>query len=173
MECNVLYPAVEIQEKVRGLADQIMEFYAGKSVVAVCVLKGAVVFFSDLVRQMPDLDLELDFVRLSSYQDATESSGKVVFSKDIEIDIEGKHVLIIEDIVDSGRTMMFLTDVFKARKPASVRICSLIDKTERRVQGDLKVDFSCFSLQKGFVVGYGLDYAEKYRHLPDLCVLTF
>ncbi len=172
MECNVLYSAGEIQEKIQDLASQITEFYADKPVVGICVLKGAFVFFSDLVRQMPDLDLELDFVRLSSYQDATESSGRVVFSKDIEIDIEGKHVLVIEDIVDSGRTMMFLTDVFKARKPASVRICSLIDKTERRVE-ELTVDFSCFSIEGGFVVGYGLDYAEKYRHLPDLCVLTF
>ncbi len=172
MECKVLYSAGEIQEKIQKLALQLTEFYTGKSVVGVCVLKGAFVFFSDLVRQMSELDLELDFVRLSSYQDATESSGKVVFSKDIEIDIEGKHVLIIEDIVDSGRTMMFLAEVFKARKPASVRICSLIDKTERRAK-ELTVDFSCFSLQEGFVVGYGLDYAEKYRHLPDLCVLTF
>lgn len=164
MNYDILYSAQEIEKRVQDVSRKIVECYDGKSVVAVCVLKGAFVFFADLVRHLPELDLELDFVRLSSYQDATQSSGRVIFAKDIEIDIAGKHVLLVEDIVDTGKTMRFLMNVLLARNPASVRICSLIDKTERREE-NMVVDFSCFSVEEGFIVGYGLDYAEKYRNL--------
>lgn len=166
-----LFSASEIAEKVGMLALQIDGRYQQAPLVAVCVLKGAFIFFSDLVRALRNPLLELDFVRLSSYGRQTESSGYVRFNKDIEVDIRGKHVLIVEDIVDSGRTMRFLLDQFAARGPLSLAIAALVDKRERRAC-DVHVDFSGFILPGGFLVGYGLDYAEKYRALPDICELN-
>ena len=135
--------------------------------MVICVLKGAFVFFSDLVRRLQNRNLELDFVRLASYGKSDVSSGLVVFSKDVENDISGKHVLIVEDIVDSGRTMRFLLDQLAARHPRSLRLATLVDKGERR-QAKVEVDFAGFTLRQGFIVGYGLDYAERFRALPGI-----
>lgn len=157
----------QIHERVLSLAQDINEIYGEESLVAVCVLKGAFVFFSDLARAIKNSNLQLDFVRLSSYGMNSVSSKHVIFNKDIEIDIYDKHVLIVEDIVDSGHTMRFLLDQFSARNPRSLRIASLIDKYERR-EADIKVDFAGFKFSKGFMVGYGLDYAENFRTLPAI-----
>lgn len=166
----VLFTQDEIEKRVSELARLIDASYGCEPLVAVCVLKGAFMFFSDLTRRLSNPNLELDFVRLSSYGKSQNSSGRVIFNKDTEVDIKGKHALIVEDIVDSGRSMRFLCDQFKARKPLSVAIASLVDKRERR-ESDVKVDFSGFTVDKGFLVGYGMDYAEKYRALPDICEL--
>lgn len=162
----------EIAKRVTELASAIDAKYGEESLVAICVLKGAFIFFSDLVRKITNPNLELDFVRLSSYGKSNTSSGHVVFSKDAETDIRGKHTLIVEDIVDSGQTMQFLCDQFKARKPKSIAIATLVDKLERR-ENAVRVDFPGFTLNKGFLVGYGMDYAEKYRTLPDICELRW
>ncbi len=155
-----------IQKRIQEIADQLNTEYADKEVVCVCVLKGAFCFFSDVVRRLTMRPM-LDFIRLSSYGNSTSTSGKILFSKDLEIDITDKHVLIFEDIVDSGRSMEFLMAVLQKRGPASVRICSLLDKAERR-EVEVEVHYSGFSLKEGFVVGYGLDYAERYRELPGV-----
>lgn len=155
----------EIHKKVEKLAEEIDEIYGDEDMVAVCVLKGAFVFFSDLVRRIKNPNLQLDFVRLSSYGMDSVSSRNIMFNKDIEIDIHGKHVLLVEDIVDSGHTMKFLMKEFWTRKPESLRLAALIDKYERR-ETDITVDFPGFKFSKGFLVGYGLDFAEKFRTLP-------
>jgi hypoxanthine phosphoribosyltransferase len=131
----------------------------------VCVLKGAFLFFADLVRRI-DLDLELEFIRLACYGKGTDS-GELVFSKDLETSIQGKNVLVVEDIVDSGRSMDFLLRTFAERKPRSLRLAALVDKFERR-EVPLDVDFPGFTLHKGFIVGYGMDYAERYRQLGGI-----
>ena len=183
-ERKIVYTSGQIAERVRAMAAEIDAFYGDEPLVAVCVLKGAVFFFTDLVRAMRSENLELDFVRLSSYGKGTSSSRHVVFSKDVDCDITGKHVLIVEDVVDSGLSMQFLMRQFEARGarqglrtwgprgPASLRLAALVDKNERR-EVDVRVDFAGFKLEEGFIVGYGLDYAEKYRALPDVEELVF
>ena len=160
-ERKIVYTSGQIAERVRAMAAEIDAFYGDEPLVAVCVLKGAVFFFTDLVRAMRSENLELDFVRLSSYGKGTSSSRHVVFSKDVDCDITGKHVLIVEDAVDS-----------EARGARSLRLAALVDKNERR-EVDVRVDFAGFKLEEGFIVGYGLDYAEKYRALPDVEELVF
>ncbi len=155
-----------IEQRVQTLADELNADYADREVVCVCVLKGAYCFFADVVRRLT-MHPMVDFVRLASYGNSTATSGKVIFSKDLEIDITDKHVLVFEDIVDTGRSMAFLLSVLEKRGPASVRVCSLLDKAERR-EVDVKVDYCGFPLEEGFVVGYGLDYAERYRELPGV-----
>ena len=159
-ERRIVFTAGQIAERVRAMAAEIDACYGDDPVVAVCVLKGAVFFFTDLVRAMRSENLELDFVRLSSYGRGTSSSRHVVFSKDVDCDIAGKHVLIVEDVVD------------EARGARSLRLAALVDKNERR-EADVRVDFAGFKLEEGFIIGYGLDYAEKYRALPDVEELVF
>lgn len=154
--------AEDIQTRVRELGREITRTYAGRPLTVVCVLKGAFLFFADLVRHI-DLELELEFIRLASYGKGTEG-GELVFSKDLETTIKGKNVLVVEDIVDSGRSMDFLKRTLAERKPGSLRIATLVDKYERR-EVPLEVDFVGFRLEKGFIVGYGMDYAERYREL--------
>lgn len=158
-------PAV-IDERVRALAAQINELYAGEPLVMICVLKGAFMFFSDLVKHIT-VEPEIDFVRVASYGAGDTSSGTVSFTKDVEIPLEGKHVVIVEDIVDSGRTMDFLLRQMRARGANSLRVAALVDKVERRTV-DVQVDFAGFSISAGFIVGYGLDYAERFRELPGI-----
>ena len=165
-ERKIVYTSGQIAERVRAMAAEIDAVYGDEPLVAVCVLKGAVFFFTDLVRAMRSENLELDFVRLSSYGKGTSSSRHVVFSKDVDCDITGKHVLIVEDVVDSGLSQ------FEARGARSLRLAALVDKNERR-EVDVLVDFAGFKLEEGFIVGYGLDYAEKYRALPDVEELVF
>ncbi|MGE9986258.1 hypoxanthine phosphoribosyltransferase [Desulfovibrio sp. SGI.169] len=165
---KTVFSPEHIAARVRELAAEIDGLYGQEPLVAVCVLKGGFIFFSDLVRALHNQNMELDFVRLSSYGNSSVSSRHVIFSKDVEVDIRGKHVLIVEDVVDSGHSMRFLLDQFAARQARSLRLAALVDKRERR-QVDVKVDFAGFRLNKGFIVGYGLDYAERYRMLPGVC----
>ncbi|SNS23463.1 hypoxanthine phosphoribosyltransferase [Humidesulfovibrio mexicanus] len=160
-----------IQRRVAELGAEITAFYAGKPLVAVCVLKGAFLFFADLVRHIKNDALELDFVRMASYGSGTNRSRQTIFSKDMEVDVSGKHVLLVEDIVDTGHSARFLFDVLEKRGAESVRICAAVDKHERR-EIALTVDFAGFPLQKGFIVGYGMDYAEKYRELDAVYELV-
>lgn len=160
-----------IERRVVELGAEVSKRYASidEALVMVCVLKGAFMFFSDLVRHL-SIDPILDFVRLASYGKSTSRRGQVVFSKDMEMDITDRHVLIVEDIVDTGHSVAMLQKVLLARDPASVAVCALVDKYERR-EKEIEVDFSGFRLEKGFIVGYGLDYAEQFRHLEAICEL--
>ena len=160
----------EIEEAVRKIGRQITEDYAGKEPMLVGILKGAIVFYSDLIREI-DLPLRTDFMSVSSYGSATKSSGVVKLLKDLDRDITGQDVLIVEDIVDSGMTLHYLKQLLCGRGAASVRIVTLLDKPARR-RVDLKADYWCFQIPDEFVVGYGLDYDEKYRNIPDIGVLA-
>ena len=159
----------QIAEAVRKLGKQITEDYQGKDLTMVCILKRASVFFTDLIREV-DLPLSIGFMAVSSYGSGTSSTGVVRIIKDLDQNIEDKHVLIVEDIVDSGKTLHFLLQVLSQRHPASSHVAALLDKPARRVV-DLKTRYSCFDIPDAFVVGYGLDFDEKYRNLPDIGVL--
>ena len=166
---RILVTREQIAESIRGLGKQITRDYQGKNLVAVCILKGACIFFTDLIREI-DLPLATEFMSVSSYGSGTSSTGVVRIVKDLDRNIENKDVLIVEDIVDSGRTLSYLVSVLKQRHPSSIRIATLLDKPARRVV-DLQVQYSCFDIPDAFVVGYGLDYDEKYRNLPDIGIL--
>ncbi len=166
---KILLTREQIQEAVRELGKKITRDYAGKSPVLICILKGAVVFFSDLIREI-DLPLSIEFISISSYGVSTKSSGVVRLLKDLDRDISGQDVLVVEDIVDSGMTLHYLKGVLENRNAASISIVTLLDKPARR-RVPLEVQYSCFNIPDAFVVGYGLDYAEKYRNLPDIGVL--
>lgn len=166
---KVLVPKIEIDKKVQELGSIISKDYAGKELLMVGILKGAVVFMADLIRAM-NIDVRIDFMAVSSYGASSKSTGVVRILKDLDKSIENCHVLIVEDIVDTGLTLNYLLDVLKTRDPANVRICTLLDKPSRR-EVNVPVDYNGFSIPEEFVVGYGLDYNEKYRHLPEICVL--
>lgn len=165
-----IFTREQIAKRVYELASEINARYRQEPLVAICVLKGAFMFFSDLVRDVSNPGLETDFIRLASYGMNSKSSKHIVLSKDIELDILDKHVLIVEDIVDSGHTMRFLLDQLHARKPKSLALAALVDKKERR-EADVEATFSGFTLPAGFIVGYGMDYAEHFRSLPEICEL--
>ena len=166
---KVLLTREEIQKAVRELGRKITEDYAGKAPVMICILKGAVVFFADLAREI-DLPVSMEFMSISSYGSSTKSSGVVRILKDLDRDISGQDVLVVEDIVDSGMTLHYLKGVLENRNAASISIVTLLDKPARR-KVPLEVQYSCFNIPDAFVVGYGLDYDEKYRNLPDIGVL--
>ena len=166
---KTLIDSETLARRVAELGRQISEDYKGESLYICCILKGAFVFAADLIRHI-DCPLRVDFMRLASYGNATESRGKVKITKDVELSFEGCHVLIVEDIVDTGYTMKFLVDRLKLHKPKSVRICAMLDKRSRR-EIDVPVDYVGFTIGDGFVLGYGLDYAEFYRDLSDICVM--
>ncbi|MGI6365801.1 MAG: hypoxanthine phosphoribosyltransferase [Bacillota bacterium] len=166
---EVLLDQKTVQDKVVELAAILDRDYAGKKPLLICVLKGALMFMADLTRAMK-ISLELDFMAVSSYGVSTKSSGVVRILKDLETSIEGRHVLIVEDIIDSGLTLKYLLQNLESRKPASLKICTLLDKPSRR-QVDLKPDYCGFEIEDKFVVGYGLDFAEEYRNLPFIGVL--
>ena len=159
-----------IQARLDELAERINQDYAGKELLLVCILKGAVTVFADVLRRIT-IPCQIDFMAISSYGSSTKSSGVVRILKDLDHGIEGKDVLIVEDIVDSGMSMHYLLDTLKTRKPASVRLLTLLDKPDRR-RVELQADYIGFTIPDEFVIGYGLDYAEKYRNLPDVCVLS-
>ena len=167
---KILVTKEEIDQRIHEIGAQITADYAGKTPVLICVLKGATVFFSDLMRAI-DLPLTVDFMATSSYGSATKTSGVVRVLKDLDQDILGKDVLIVEDIVDSGVTLNYLRSMLMHRGAASLRIATLLDKPARRKVPDLKVDYCCFDIPDEFVVGYGLDFDQKYRNLPDIGVL--
>lgn len=164
-ELKLVYSQERIQGRVAALGAEIDACYGDAPLLVVCVLKGASIFFADLVRALKKPAVELDFVRLSSYGTGAVSTRTITFSKDMELSPEGKHVLVVEDIVDTGHTMHFLLQQLSARRPLSVRVAALVDKYARR-ERHIVTDFAGFSLQDGFIVGYGLDYAEQYRNLP-------
>jgi hypoxanthine phosphoribosyltransferase len=153
--------------KVADVAKKISSDYADGDLVLIGVLKGAFVFLADLIRQLTLNSFTVDFVRIASYGEHTESSADIRMLKDIETDIAGKDVLIVEDILDTGQTIAHLFERLKLRRPRTIKICTLIDKLERR-KIDLKPDYACHQIESGFVVGYGLDFAEAYRNLPGL-----
>jgi len=154
-----------IKTRVNELGEQISRDYHGRPMVLIGILNGAFIFMADLVRHIKNPLLQIDFVRLASYGSQTEPSGQISFTKDIELDIKGKDVLVVEDIVDTGYTLKYLKEVLKLHNPASVRICCLIDKKERR-EVPIEVDYVGFDIPRGFLVGYGLDFDENYRGLP-------
>ena len=166
---RVLFSEEELRERVAQIAAQIDADYAGKEPLLVSVLRGSFVFMADLVRQI-HVPCTVDFMAVSSYGKGASSSGQVKIIKDLSEQIEGKDLIVVEDILDSGNTLSYLLQLLQARKPASVRLCTLLDKPSRRVK-EVKVNYSGFSIPDYFVVGYGLDYAEKYRNLPYIGVL--
>ena len=166
---KVLIPSADIQEKVREIGDRITGDYREERPILVCILRGAVVVLSDLMRRI-DLSCEIDFMDISSYGAGTSSSGVVRILKDLEEDITGRHVIIVEDIIDSGLTLSYLRRSLIARRPASLEICALLSKPARR-RVEIDVKYLGFEIPDEFVVGYGLDYAGAYRNLPDICVV--
>ncbi len=166
---EILITEEQIKQKTKELGKKITEHYKGKDLVVIGVLKGCVIFLSDLVREI-DLPLTLDFMVVSSYGTSTKSSGVVRIIKDLEKDIQNKDVLIVEDVVDSGLTLSYLVEYLKSRNANSVKICSILDKPEKR-KAQVDIAFPGFQIPDEFVVGYGLDYSEIYRNLPFVCIL--
>ncbi|HIX33125.1 hypoxanthine phosphoribosyltransferase [Gemmiger sp. An120] len=166
---KVLYSEEELKAKCAEMGAQITKDYAGKNLLLVTVLKGAVVYFTDLMRAI-DLPCTIDFMIVSSYGSGVKTSGVVKIVKDLDTDLTGKDLLIVEDILDTGLTLSYLKDMLAARNPASIRIATLLDKPDRR-KADIKADYIGYRVPDEFVVGYGLDYDEKYRNLPYVGVL--
>ena len=168
---SAVYSPAQIDERVRLMAEQINRRYQGEEVYVVCVLKGAFMLFSDLLKYL-EVPVRVDFVRLASYGMSTESSRAINLTKDVEYDLAGRNVLIVEDIVDTGHSMNYLLREFRRREAKSLAVAALLDKPERR-EIDIQIDFVGFSGAEGFLVGYGLDYAELYRNLPGIYELSF
>ncbi len=166
---EVLLSEEQIRKRVQELGDQISKDYDGQEIIVLCVLKGASIFFADLIRAIT-VHTKMDFMAISSYGDAQKTSGIVRISKDMDTSITGKHVLIAEDIMDSGLTLSYLTRMLSERQPASIRSCCFLDKPERR-ECEITPDYCGFVIPNKFVVGYGLDYKQKYRNLPYIGVL--
>ena len=166
---RVLISEEEVSKKIKVLAEEISKDYEGKQVHLICVLKGGVFFTCDLAKAIT-VPVTFDFMSVSSYGDATESSGRIKIVKDLDDSIENKDVLIVEDIIDSGRTLSHLMELLKNRKPKSIKLCTLLDKPSRRVT-EVKVDYCGFEIPDEFVVGCGLDYAQRYRNLPYIGVV--
>ena len=166
---EILFSEEQLKERVAQIAAQIDRDYAGKELMLVSVLRGSFIFMADLVRAIT-VPCTVDFMAVSSYGAGTVSSGQVQITKDLSEDITGRHLLVVEDILDSGNTLSYLLEVLRARKPASIRLCTLLDKPERRVK-PVRLDYTGFTIPDAFVVGYGLDYDEYYRNLPYIGVL--
>jgi len=165
---RVLISQIELEKKVQEIGEQISRDYEGETPIFVGVLKGCFIFMADLMRHVT-INCSMDFMAVSSYQ-GTSSTGAVKINKDLNESIEGKHLILVEDILDSGVTLNYLKNYLSVRKPASIRIATLMDKPARR-KADIYADYSCFEVPDAFVVGYGLDYNEKYRNLPYIGVL--
>lgn len=167
---KVLISKEDIAKKVLEISSQLSKDYEGLNPIFVCILKGSVFFFADLLRNVTT-PAQIDFMIVSSYGSGSTSSGTLNVKKDLAMDIKDKHVIIVEDIIDSGNTLYLLKDLLLARNPKSVKLCTLLDKPDRRVK-EVKVDYCGFQIPDEFVVGYGLDYDEDYRTLPDIRVLS-
>ena len=167
---RVLLKEEEVNARISEIAAQVSREYEGKCVHLICILKGGVFFTCELAKRLT-VPVTLDFMSVSSYGSGTVSSGVVKIIKDLDEPLENKDVLIVEDIIDSGRTLAYLIEVLKQRNPASIRLCTLLDKPERRVKKQVKVDYTCFTIPDEFVVGYGLDYDQRYRNLPYIGVI--
>ena len=161
--------AEAIAERVKEMGEQITADFKGEKLMMIGVLKGSFIFMADLIRHI-DLPVEVSFISVSSYHASTQSSGEVRLLYDVDKPLQGRNVIIVEDIIDSGHTLNFLLNAFKARKAANIKICTLLSKPARRVVG-LDADYTGFEIEDKFVVGYGLDYASRYRNLPDICVV--
>ena len=168
---KVLLSEKEVDDRIQAIGEQISKDYAGKQVHLICVLKGGSFFLCELAKRIT-VPVSLDFMSVSSYGSETKSSGVVKIIKDLDEPIKGKDVLVIEDIVDSGRTLSYLMEMLKDRGPASLKLCTLLDKPDRRVI-DVPVDYTGFEIPDEFVVGYGLDYDQRYRNLPYIGVISF
>ena len=168
---KVLISEADVDKKIEEIGKAISERYAGKTVHLICVLKGGAFFMCELAKRIT-VPVSMDFMAVSSYGAGTVSSGSIKMIKDLDESIEGKEVIIVEDIIDSGRTLDKLMELLKTRNPKSLAVCTLLDKPDRRVV-DVKVDYTCFNIQDEFVVGYGLDYDQKYRNLPYIGVVEF
>lgn len=168
---KVLLPEEEVDKRIKEIGEQISKDYAGKAVHLVCVLKGGSFFMCELAKRIT-VPVSFDFMSVSSYGSETKSSGVVKIVKDLDEPLEGKEVIIVEDIVDSGRTLSYLVEILEKRGPKSIKICTLLDKPDRRV-ADVKVNYTGFAIPDEFVVGYGLDYDQKYRNLPYIGVVEF
>mgnify|MGYP002508557000 CR=1 FL=1 len=165
---KILLTEEQIQARITELGEILSEDYKDKNPIVVGVMKGVVVFYADMIRKIKT-PCQMDFMWISSYA-GTESTGNMIVRRDVSSDIKGRHVLVLEDIFDTGNSLDYTVKQLQARQPASLKVCTLLDKPERR-RVDLKADYFCFTIPDEFVVGYGLDYAEKYRNLPDIGVL--
>jgi hypoxanthine phosphoribosyltransferase len=166
---HVLLPRAEIESAIKRLASAITRDYREKNPLLLCILKGSFIFMADLVREL-DFPLKVEFIRLSSYGSGQQTSGRVKVVQGLRLSVHGRHVLVVEDIVDTGITVAFLMDYLKKKKPASLKLCALTDKPSRR-RAPVAIDYLGFSVPDKFLVGYGLDYNEKYRNLTDICYL--
>ena len=166
---KVMISEEDVDAKIRELGERISQDYQGKQVHLICILKGSVFFVCELAKRIT-VPVSMDFMSVSSYGDGTKSSGVVRIAKDLDETLEGKDVIVVEDIIDSGRTLSYLLEVLEKRNPASMSLCTLLDKPERRTH-EVKVDYIGFQIEDKFVVGYGLDYAQKYRNLPYIGVV--
>jgi len=168
---SVLISEENVDAKIKEIGEKISKEYEGQQVHLLCILKGSVFFTCELAKRIT-VPVTMDFMSVSSYGDGTSSSGVVRIAKDLDETIEGKNVIVIEDIIDSGRTLSYLLEILRKRNPRSMKLCTLLDKPDRRVK-DVKVDYVGFEIPDEFVVGYGLDYAQKYRNLPYIGVVEF
>ncbi len=168
---EVLLSEEEVNARIREMGEQISKDYAGKNIHLICILKGASFFMCELAKRI-DIPVSIDFMSVSSYGESTESSGEIKIKKDLEEPLEGKHVLIVEDIVDTGKTLQYLMGLMKERGAEDVKLCALLDKPDRRLV-DVKADYTGFQIPDEFVVGYGLDYAQRHRNLPYIGVVKF
>ena len=169
---RVLIPEDEIQNKIIEVAEEISEVYKGQSLHLICILKGGAMFMCELAKRIHDVNISFDFMSVSSYGAGTTTSGIVKIVKDLDEPLEGKHVLIVEDIIDTGHTLNHLSKLLMSRGPESIEICTLLNKPSRR-EKEVPVKYSCFEIPDKFVVGYGLDYDQKYRNLPYIGVVEF
>ena len=165
VEIKTLISEEEIDKRVKEIAEEIDRDYNGKEITLICILKGSVFFTVELAKRIHG-DVKLEFIRVSSYGEGTESTGEIKMKLDLKDSIQGKDVIVIEDIIDTGRTLSYLIEYLRMKKPNSVKLCALLDKPDRRVKKDVKVDYTGFTIPDKFVVGYGLDWDEKYRNLP-------
>ncbi|MBQ7246543.1 MAG: hypoxanthine phosphoribosyltransferase [Lachnospiraceae bacterium] len=162
----------KVEARIQEIADRISAEYAGRQVHIIGILKGSVFFMCELAKRLT-IPVTMDFMSCSSYGSGTVSKGVVKLSKDLDEPIEGKNVILVEDIIDSGNTLGYLLEQMTMRKPASLKLCTLLDKPSRRIRKDIKVDYTCFEIEDYFVVGYGLDYDQKYRNLPYVGIVEF
>ena len=169
---EIMIPEEKLTARIREVAEEINRTFTGEQLHLICVLKGGDCFMCELAKYLT-MPVSMDFMAVSSYGAGTKSSGVVRIVKDLDQPIEGLDVLVVEDIIDSGRTLSYLIDILKGRNPASVMLCTLLDKPDRRVVDDVVVDFTCFEIPDEFVVGFGLDYDQRYRNLPYIGVVRF
>ena len=169
---KVLLTEEEVNKRISEVAEEINKDYKGEDIHLICILKGGAMFMCELAKRLSG-EVSFDFMDVSSYGSGTESTGIIKILKDLDEDISGKNVIIVEDIIDTGRTLHSLSKLLMSRGPKSIRICTMLDKPSRRVQKEVKVDYRCFEIPNKFVVGYGLDYDQRYRNLPFIGVVEF